>query len=215
MDNKGLLIVLSGPSGVGKDTLFRLAAERNPNLKESISVTTRAPRVGEKEGVNYFFLNKSDYDTMLANGEFLEAQHVHGNDYATPRGYVEEVRRGGYDVVLVIDVQGGLEIKRNDPKAHLIFVLPKDMDTLKARLTGRDTDKPDVIKGRLAAAPKEIAAALQYDYTIVNDRLDKCVDDLLLIIRSIKQGRDAICDVERFFTRNNIDRINTLIHGGI
>lgn len=215
MDDKGLLIVLSGPSGVGKDTVFKLAASRNPNLKESVSVTTRAPRVGETEGVNYFFVSKPEYDSMLARGEFLEAQHVHGNDYATPRRYLDEIRGKGYDAVLVIDVQGGLEIKRNDPEANLIFVLPQDMQTLKARLTGRDTDKIEVIRDRLAAAPNEIAAATQYDYAIVNDSLEECVDKLLSIIKAIKQGGNALSYAERYLSRNNLDKINTLIHGGI
>ena len=171
--------------------------------------------MGETEGVNYFFVSKPKYDSMLARGEFLEAQHVHGNDYATPRRYLDEIRGKGYDAVLVIDVQGGLEIKRNDPEANLIFVLPQDMQTLKARLTGRDTDKIEVIRDRLAAAPNEIAAATQYDYAIVNDSLEECVDKFLSIIKAIKQGGNALSYAERYLSRNNLDKINTLIHGGI
>lgn len=215
MADRGMLIVLSGPSGVGKDTLMRNAMKYDSNLKQSVSVTTRAPRTGEREGVNYYFISHEKYAEMRDRGEFLEYQEVHGNSYATPKKYVDKIRDDGYDAVLVIDVKGGLAVRERQPDAHLIFVLPESLHTLYSRLTGRDTDEKTVIARRMAAAPSEIEKALNYDYVVVNSDLERCTDDLLTVLDAIKSGDpDKMTDIYRYSVENNKELIQKLIDGG-
>ena len=215
MKRKGLLIVLSGPSGVGKDTVLKGVMEKDPCLKRSISVTTRAPRTGEINGVHYHFITQEQYDKMLEEGDFLEHETVHGNSYATPASYVEKLREEGYDAALVIDVKGGLSVKKTVPDAVLIFILPNSMTGLYSRLSGRQTDSPDVIKLRMRNAEGEIKKALEYDYAVVNDDLEQCRGEVLEIIKAL--GSDDAKErakAEKYCVKNNIEYIKNLIGGG-
>ena len=215
MKRKGLLIVLSGPSGVGKDTVLKGVMEKDACLKRSISVTTRAPRTGEINGVHYHFITQEQYDKMLEEGDFLEHETVHGNSYATPASYVEKLREEGYDAALVIDVKGGLSVKKTVPDAVLIFILPNSMEGLYSRLSGRQTDSPDVIKLRMRNAEGEIKKALEYDYAVVNDDLEECRGEVLEIIKAL--GSDDAKErvkAEKYCVKNNIEYIKNLIGGG-
>ena len=215
MKRKGLLIVLSGPSGVGKDTVLKGVMEKDACLKRSISVTTRAPRTGEINGVHYHFITQEQYDKMLEEGDFLEQETVHGNSYATPASYVEKLREEGYDAALVIDVKGGLSVKKTVPDAVLIFILPNSMEGLYSRLSGRQTDSPDVIKLRMRNAEGEIKKALEYDYAVVNDDLEQCRGEVLEIIKALgSDDANERVKAEKYCVKNNIEYIKNLIGGG-
>ena len=215
MKRKGLLIVLSGPSGVGKDTVLKGVMEKDPCLKRSVSVTTRAPRTGEINGVHYHFITQEQYDKMLEEGDFLEHETVHGNSYATPASYVEKLREEGYDAALVIDVKGGLSVKKTVPDAVLIFILPNSMEGLYSRLSGRQTDSPDVIKLRMRNAEGEIKKALEYDYAVVNDDLEQCRGEVLEIIKALgSDDANERVKAEKYCVKNNIEYIKNLIGGG-
>ena len=194
-DKKGLLFVISGPSGVGKGTICKKLLERRKELKLSVSVTTRAPRPGEIEGVNYFFRSEEQFQDMIERDEFLEYMCVFGkNHYGTPKAYVAEQRAQGNDVILEIDVNGALNVKKRCPDAVMIF-----METLKKRLVGRGTETEEAVERRFAEAVKELAAAGEYDYIVVNDSLDKAVNDTQSILVS-----------ERLHVSNNPNLINIL-----
>ncbi len=215
MKRKGLLIVLSGPSGVGKDTVLKGVMEKDACLKRSISVTTRVPRTGEINGVHYHFITQEQYDKMLEEGDFLEHETVHGNSYATPASYVEKLREEGYDAALVIDVKGGLSVKKTVPDAVLIFILPNSMEGLYSRLSGRQTDSPDVIKLRMRNAEGEIKKALEYDYAVVNDDLEQCRGEVLEIIKALgSDDANERVKAEKYCVKNNIEYIKNLIGGG-
>ena len=215
MKRKGLLIVLSGPSGVGKDTVLKGVMEKDECLKRSISVTTRAPRTGEINGVHYHFITQEQYDKMLEEGDFLEHETVHGNSYATPASYVEKLREEGYDAALVIDVKGGLSVKKTVPDAVLICILPNSMEGLYSRLSGRQTDSPDVIKLRMRNAEGEIKKALEYDYAVVNDDLEQCRGEVLEIIKALgSDDANERVKAEKYCVKNNIEYIKNLIGGG-
>lgn len=215
MKRKGLLIVLSGPSGVGKDTVLKGVMEKDACLKRSISVTTRAPRTGEINGVHYHFITQEQYDKMLEEGDFLEHETVHGNSYATPASYVEKLREEGYDAALVIDVKGGLSVKKTVQDAVLIFILPNSMEGLYSRLSGRQTDSPDVIKLRMRNAEGEIKKALEYDYAVVNDDLEQCRGEVLEIIKALgSDDANERVKAEKYCVKNNIEYIKNLIGGG-
>ena len=215
MKRKGLLIVLSGPSGVGKDTVLKGVMEKDACLKRSISVTTRAPRTGEINGVHYHFITQEQYDKMLEEGDFLEHETVHGNSYATPASYVEKLREEGYDAALVIDVKGGLSVKKTVPDAVLIFILPNSMEGLYSRLSGRQTDSPDVIKLRMRNAEGEIKKALEYDYAVVNDDLEQCRGEVLEIIKALgSDDANERVKAEKYCVKNNIEYIKNLIGRG-
>ena len=157
-DKKGLLFVISGPSGVGKGTICKKLLERRKELKLSVSVTTRAPRPGEIEGVNYFFRSEEQFQDMIARDEFLEYMCVFGkNHYGTPKAYVAEQRAQGNDVILEIDVNCALNVKKRCPDAVMIFIAPPSMETLKKRLVGRGTETEEAVERRFAEAVKELA----------------------------------------------------------
>lgn len=183
---KGLLIVVSGPSGAGKGTVLNKALEKNSKLKYSVSVTTRAPRAGEIDGINYFFRTVDEYKQVLHNGEFLEHQEVYGNLYGTPARYVEMLRNEGYDVILEIDTKGAMSVKKKIPDCVMVFLTPKDRETLLDRLVGRKTEEGAVLARRIAAANEEIAAAVKYDYLIINEDADKCAEEFLGVIATEK-----------------------------
>lgn len=181
---KGVLLVVSGPSGAGKGTICQLLREQLPDLGYSISVTTRQPRVGEVDGVNYFFKTVPQVKEMIAKGELLEYAEVYGNYYGTPRKYVEDLLNTGHDVLLEIDIQGALQIKERFPEGVFVFIVPPSLDELSARIYKRGTDSEDVIKRRMASAAGELTYAQKYDYIIVNDIAQKAANKVLTIMEA-------------------------------
>ncbi len=199
-DKKGLLFVISGPSGVGKGTICKKLLERRREIKLSVSVTTRAPRPGEVEGVNYFFRSEEQFQAMIERDEFLEYMCVFGkNHYGTPKAYVAEQMAKGNDVILEIDVKGALKVKKRCPNAVMIFIAPPSMEALKKRLIGRGTETKEAVERRFAEAVKEMAKVSEYDYVVVNDSLDKAVRDT-----------ESIIVAERLHVSNNPKLINIL-----
>lgn len=185
-DKKGLLIVFSGPSGSGKGTVLKEAMALNPNLEFSVSATTRSPREGEADGVNYFFKSKEAFLEMIEQQGFIEWAQFCENYYGTPKAYVESRLQQGKDVVLEIEVQGAMQVKKAYPDSVLIFNLPPSKEELRARLIGRQTEAMDVIEKRLATAEQELALADQYDYIIVNDEVAVAARKFLSIVESEK-----------------------------
>lgn len=178
----GKLFVLSGPSGVGKGTLREHALNNAPNLKYSISCTTRKPREGETDGVEYRFISHAKFQEYISQGLFLEYAHVHEDYYGTLKSDVMSELEAGHDVLLEIDVQGALKVKEIMPEAVLIFVAPPSVEVLTQRLTGRGTESSSSLEVRLSNALKEIALKDKYDYVIVNDDLDSACEELKKII---------------------------------
>ena len=170
---KGVLFVISGPSGVGKGTVNkRLFEEFGNAVAFSVSATTRDPREGEVDGREYFFISRQEFEKRVANNEFLEHAEYAGNCYGTPRDYVLSLLQRGVSVILEIDVQGAMQVKRRMPESVSVFILPPSFEELEHRLRGRGTETPEKIERRLAAAKAEMARAPEYDYQIVNDDLD-------------------------------------------
>ena len=178
---KGKLIVVSGPSGSGKSTATKLVGDML-QIPLSISATTRSPRAGEIDGKDYFFLEKEDFEKRIANEEFYEHALVHGNYYGTLREEVESRINSGQNVILEIDVQGGIIVKEKNSEAILVFFKAPNMEVLAKRLEDRKTDTKDVIELRLANAKKELEYEKEYDYTVVNDNLEKACQELINII---------------------------------
>ncbi len=176
--------MISGFAGTGKGTLVSALLEKYDNYALSVSATTRSPRPGEVDGVHYFFKTKEEFQEMIRAEELIEyAQYVE-NFYGTPRAYVEQKLAEGKDVILEIEMQGALKIKEKFPDTLLLFVVPPDADTLQKRLTGRGTETLDVIKKRLHRAVEETDYILKYDYLVVNDDIDECVEETHAIIQS-------------------------------
>lgn len=172
---QGKLIVLTGPSGVGKGTLLRSLLHRHPELYLSISITTRAPRPGEVDGKNYYFVSRPTFERMVANGELLEWAEFAGNFYGTPRGPVEEHIRQGNWVILEIELEGARQIRKSFPDALRIFILPPSITELEHRIRNRGQDSDEAIVRRLGRAHAEIAAADEFDIQIVNDDFQKAL----------------------------------------
>ena len=173
------LFVISGPSGAGKGTLVTRVRERRSNLGLTVSATTRAPRKGEVDGVNYFFLTREEFDRRVANGEFVEWAEVHGNRYGTLVSEVQSKLASGSSLILEIDVQGALQVKERFPEAVLIFIKPPSLEVLRERLVGRGTE---TIELRMANAAHELALADRYDEVVVNDDLDRATDELVRVL---------------------------------
>ncbi len=181
----GCLVILSGPSGVGKGTIGARMLARHEDMCFSVSATTREMREGEEEGVNYYYKTVEEFEQMIRNGEFLEYMQVFGkNYYGTPRRYVEEKLEAGMSVLLDIDVQGAMVVKANYPDAVLIFIAPPSLEELHRRLTGRGTETPEAVERRFAQAKTEFTYVDKYDYVIVNDDLEAAVQDVEAILRS-------------------------------
>ena len=187
---RGLLVVVSGPSGVGKDSVLERVFDRDPGLRYSVSYTTRKPRAGEVDGVDYSFVGDGEFDRMVAAGEFLEWANVHGHRSGTGRRRIEEALGAGQDIVLNIDVQGGTAVRRLMPEALLIFLAPPSRDELRRRLAARATEGADEIARRQADADIEMGYSDQYDAVVVNDDLDRAADEVLALIQE-RRGESA------------------------
>ena len=184
---EGLLLVVSGPAGTGKGTLDTVLLSRHSDMKLSVSATTRQPRAGEIDGVHYFFISEDKFKEMIEKDEFLEYMHVFGmNYYGTPRKFVEEQLHRGIDIILEIDVQGAMKVKKAYPDAVLIFIAPPSMSELKARLIGRATETEAQIEKRFATAFEEIKYISEYDYVVVNDVVDMAVNRMEAIVAAEK-----------------------------
>ncbi|EPY04202.1 guanylate kinase [Paenibacillus alvei TS-15] len=169
---KGLLIVLSGPSGVGKGTVCKALLKKTNDLTYSVSATTREPRAGEVDGVNYFFKSREEFMQMIEEDRLLEYAEYVGNYYGTPCDFVEQTLAEGRDVILEIEVQGAMKVKEKFPNGIFIFLLPPSLDELKDRIRGRGTEQEHVIDSRMNVAVEEIALMENYDYAVVNDEID-------------------------------------------
>ena len=197
--SKGVLTVVSGFSGAGKGTVMKRLIQKYDDYALSISVTTRKPREGERDGIEYFFKTKEEVETMIENDEFLEYARYVDNYYGTPRFYVEEMLAKGKNVILEIEIQGAMQIKSKNPEAVLVFVTPPSFEELRNRLVGRGTETADVIESRLRRASEEAEGMSSYDYILVNDQVEDCVDRLHQIILS-----------ERAKAQRNEEFINTI-----
>ena len=183
----GTLYVFSGPSGVGKGTVLgRVLAERD-GMAQSVSATTRSPREGEVDGVSYHFMDRAEFEERIGDGDFLEWAEYAGNLYGTPRSYVTSRLEAGEDVLLEIDVQGALQVKRSMPECVLAFIEPPSLDELRSRLEGRGTEDEETISKRMAAARMELGSKEEYDIVFVNDR----VDDTVAEIRGFMESRSG------------------------
>ena len=176
------LFVISGSSGVGKGTVLKGFLEKNPDFMLSISCTTRAPRKGEIDGVNYFFISKDEFQNCINNDKFLEWAEFAGNRYGTKKKYIQQCLAEGKDIILEIDTQGALQVKRKMPEAVLIFICPPSIEALETRLRGRHTEDEATIQKRLQEVKTELERAENFDYKVVNDDLDKAIGDLEKII---------------------------------
>lgn len=192
----GLLVILSAPSGAGKTSLYQALLERMDRVVASVSHTTRPPRPGEQEGVDYHFVDREVFDRLVAAGEFLEHARVFDCQYGTSREAVERERAAGNDVILEIDWQGARQIRQRVPDAVGVFILPPSRESLRQRLVGRGQDDPEVIERRMRAAEAEISHYDEYDYVIVNDEFEAAVASLMGILRAercrLSRRREAL-----------------------
>ena len=184
MSEQGILVVISGFSGAGKGTLLKAMMEKYHNYALSISATTRSPREGEQNGKEYFFVNRESFEKMIEEGQLIEYAQYVNNYYGTPRQYVFQQMADGKDVILEIEIQGALKIKEQFPEALLLFVMPPNADELKRRLVGRGTETTEVIEARLHRAQEEASGIDSYDYILINDNLEQCVEDMHQLIQA-------------------------------
>ncbi|AEM73106.1 guanylate kinase [Caldicellulosiruptor acetigenus] len=194
---EGLLIVISGPAGTGKGTVVGRLLEKNPNIKLSISKTTRKPRPGEKEGVNYFFVSREQFEEEIKNERFLEYAEYNNNYYGTPKDFVFEALEKGFDVILEIETQGALKIKKAFSDAVLIFLLPPSIEELYRRLVKRGTESEDEIRARLEIAKNEIKLVSEYDYCVINDNVDDAAEKIQKIIE-VEKLKSRRFDIQSF-----------------
>ncbi len=186
MKEAGLLIVLSGPSGTGKGTLLHLLKDDNPNIRLSVSATTRKPRQGEVDGRDYYFKTVDEFLDMIKNDDLLEWVEYCNNYYGTPKKFIEESINEGYDVLFEIEVEGAMKIKEKLPDSISIFILPPSFEELERRIRGRGTEDENVIAGRMARAREEVKYIKHYDYVVINEDLREAADDISAIIRAEK-----------------------------
>jgi len=180
----GNLFIVCAPSGAGKTSLVNELLQADPQIRLSVSYTTRKPRPGEVDGREYHFITEQKFEQMIAQGEFLENALVHGNHYATSARWISEQRAAGRDIVLEIDWQGAAQVRQLIPETIGIFVLPPSFEALLSRLNKRDQDSPDVIARRLAAAREEISHVDEFKYVIINDNFSQAAQDLISIVRA-------------------------------
>ncbi len=184
MKRKGILVVISGFAGTGKGTVVKGLLEKYDRFALSVSMTTRAPRNGEKDGVSYFFVSKEKFEETIAENGFIEYASYCDNYYGTPKSYVEEQLALGKDVILEIEIQGALKIKELFPDSLLLFIMPPSAEELRRRLVGRGTETPEVVDKRMKRAAEESQGIENYDYIVVNDEVDKCVSETYGIIEA-------------------------------
>lgn len=182
MNQQGILVVVSGFSGAGKGTLMKELLKRYDNYALSVSATTRQPREGEKDGEDYFFVNREYFQQMIEEGRLVEYAQYVNHYYGTPRDYVEKKMEEGKDVILEIEIQGALKVKKRFPDALLIFVTPPSAGELRRRLVGRGTETIEVINARLRRAAEEASGMEAYDYLLINDEIDACVEQMHQLI---------------------------------
>lgn len=188
MADKGILIVISGFSGAGKGTLMKRLLSTYDNYALSISMTTRSPREGERDGVEYFFTDREHFEEKISQNGFIEYASYCGNYYGTPKAYVEEQLAAGRDVILEIEIQGALKVKEQFPESLLMFVTPPSAKELERRLVGRGTEAADVIRRRLARASEESEGIEAYDYIVVNDNLETCVEEIHHLVDAARRA---------------------------
>jgi guanylate kinase len=191
--SKGLLIIISGPSGAGKGTVCKeLMSMKLPELEVSVSATTRKPRTGELEGISYFYKEREEFEQMINQNEFIEYAQVYDNYYGTPRSHVQDKLDNGKDVILEIDIQGAMQVKKNNPEGVFVFIMPPSFEELKNRITSRGTEtQADIIK-RLHEAYKEVRLSRNYDYIVINDDIHLAAEKVRSIITAEK------CKLKRF-----------------
>lgn len=183
----GHLYIVAGCSGVGKGTLLKLFLQKNPEVKFSVSATTRNPREGEEDGVNYFFITKDEFQNAIANNEFLEWAEFSGNFYGTKKSFVEKTLAKGIDLILEIEVQGAKQVKEKMPNSTSIFIMPPSLEDLEARLRGRHTEDEATIQRRLGEAARELEAGKNFDYRIINDNIEEALENMQKIFNGEKK----------------------------
>ncbi len=189
---RGLLLVLSGPSGVGKGTVCAALRKKMETLVYSVSATTRQPRTGEQHGINYFFKSRDEFQQMIADKQLLEWAEYANHFYGTPRQFVEDTLNLGKDVILEIEVQGAMQVKQQFPNGVFIFLMPPSLDELRARIENRGTEDEETIRRRLQLAADEIKLLEEYDYAVVNDVVDAACDKIISIICAEHLRKDRI-----------------------
>lgn len=190
MNKKGLLIIYSGFSGVGKGTIMKEMLKQEKNFRLSVSATTRSPRPGEENGREYYFISKDEFETMIENNEFFEYAQYSDNYYGTPKKPVEEMLEQGLDVFLEIEVQGGLQMMEKRPDALSIFIVPPSIEELESRLRGRNTESEEVIQKRLSAVEYEKQFVSKYNVTVMNDKVSDAVNQVIDIVKKEKEKRN-------------------------
>ena len=184
------LFVVVAPSGAGKTSLVNALLQRDPNIRLSISHTTRTPRAGEEHGKHYHFIDRPAFEAMIAAGDFLEHADVYGNYYGTSRKWIEGELQGEHDVLLEIDWQGAAQVRKRFPRMVGIFILPPSLAELRRRLEGRGKDSAETITRRMASAREEISHVLEFEYIIINESFDSAVVDLVSVVRAARLSRE-------------------------
>ncbi|KHF39834.1 guanylate kinase [Halalkalibacter okhensis] len=191
---KGLLLVLSGPAGVGKGTVCSALRQENTSVQYSVSATTRSPREGEQDGVNYFFKTREQFENMIEQDQLLEWAEYVGNYYGTPIEYVRETINNGQDIILEIEVQGALKVRERFPEGVFIFLMPPSLAELRSRIVGRGTETEDIINKRMTVAKEEIDMMKKYDYVVENDQVHLAVDRIKSIVTAEHCKRERLIE---------------------